>query len=201
MSLTRKLLESLDIDSNKVSTIIEAHAETVDALKEQIETAKNEAKANAEASKELEKVQAELDDLKAKGGDWQKKYEDEHNAFEAYKNELTAKEELTNKKSAYRALLQEAGITETALDKIVKLADLKGIELEDGKIKDADKLTEQIKTEWSEFIVNTQTRGARTQTPPKTDPNIKTKEEIMAIKDPSARQKAIAEHLDLFTNK
>lgn len=201
MSLTRKLLESLDIDSNKVSTIIEAHAETVDALKEQIETAKNEAKANAEASKELEKVQAELNDLKAKGGDWQKKYEDEHNAFEAYKNELTAKEELTNKKSAYRALLQEAGITETALDKIVKLADLKGIELEDGKIKDADKLTEQIKTEWSEFIVSTQTRGARTQTPPKTDPNIKTKEEIMAIKDPSARQKAIAEHLDLFTNK
>ena len=185
----------------QVSTIIEAHAETVDALKEQIETAKNEAKANAEASKELKKVQAELDDLKAKGGDWQKKYEDEHEAFEAYKNELTAKEELASKRSAYRSLLKDNGIAETAIDKIAKLADLKEIELEDGKIKDADKLAEQIKAEWSEFIVSTRVAGAKTPQPPKTDPNIKTKEEIMAIKDPSARQKAIAENLALFTNK
>ena len=46
---------------------------------------------------------------------------------------------------------------------------------ENGKIKDNDKLTESIKTEWADFITVEGTKGANVSTPPakggESDPN------------------------------
>ena len=71
--------------------------------------------------------------------------------------------------------------------------------LTEGKIKDAAKLTENIKTEWADFIVKTETKGANPATPPAhSGSGAKTKDEIMAIKDRSERRAAIAENLELF---
>lgn len=53
MSLSRKLLESLGLEADKVSTIIEAHAETVEALKAQIATYKTDAEQKAATEAEL----------------------------------------------------------------------------------------------------------------------------------------------------
>lgn len=72
------------------------------------------------------------------------------------------------------------------------------IVIEEGKIKDADKLTESIKKEWSDFITVQQTSGAQTQTPPSNTGGKLTKEEILKIKDSTQRQKAIAENMELF---
>jgi len=198
MSLTRKLLESLGLDSDKVSTIIEAHVETTDALKNQIEKLKADADALPKVTKDLADAKAELEGIKASGGDWQKKYEKEHADFESYKADLQAKEDLATKRSAYKALLKDAGVSETALDKIVKLAEVKDLELVDGKFKDAENLTKGIQEEWKEFIVKKSVQGARTQTPPGNDNNATTKEDIMKIKDAAIRQKAIQEHPELF---
>lgn len=53
------------------------------------------------------------------------------------------------------------------MNAIIKVSDIDGIELDkDGKIKDADKRTETIKTEWADFIENTVVKGANTATPP-----------------------------------
>lgn len=182
MSLSRKLLESMGLDADKVSTIIENHVETVDALKAQIATYKSDAEKYKTASDELDKVKTELEGLKSAGGDWQKKYEKEHSDFEEYKNSINAKETLANKSTAYKALLKEAGLSEKVLEKVLKTTDLSAIELEDGKVKDSDKAMEAIKTEWSEFIVKEGKEGAGTKTPPENDGKTSyTHEEIMKM--------------------
>ena len=81
MAVTRKFLKGMGLTDEQVDTIIEAHAETVDGLKEKL------AKAEADAAT-LEAVTKERDELKA-GGDFKEKYEAEHKAFDEYKKSIT----------------------------------------------------------------------------------------------------------------
>ena len=160
MAMTRNALKAMGLNEEQIGSIIEMHTETVDGLKKQISIYK------ADAEK-LPAVQKELDDLKKDGGGWQKKYEDEHTAFEAYKNDQTAKESKAAKDAAYRELLKNAGVAEKRIDAIMKITDLSGVELgEDGKIKDAEERTKTVKTEFAEFIQTKTERGAYVPDPP-----------------------------------
>ena len=165
MALTRKLLKGMGLTEEQVDTIIEAHSETVDGLKEDI----NKYKSNAE---KLPTVQRELDDLKAAGdGGYKQKYEDEKKAFEDYKTAQTAKETKQAKEKAYTEFLKSVGVSEKRIPSIIKVTDLNAVELEGDKVKDADKLTETVKTEWADFIETSNTDGANTNTPPANNPN------------------------------
>lgn len=195
MSFSRKFLAAMGIEEDKIEQIIDAHTEVTNALKEQRDSYKDDAE-------KLPSIQKELDELKAAGtGDdkYKTMYDDLKKEYDGYKAEQEAKATTEAKISAYKALLKEVGISEKRIDAITKLADLSKIELEDGKIKDADKLKENVKAEWSDFIVSTETHGATTPNPKGSESGgTKTKEEIMNIKDPSARQKAMAENPGLF---
>lgn len=197
MAITRKMLKAMGIEEEKIEQIIEAHTETVEGLKEKAEE-------NAEAVKNLAKVQKELDDAKKdieamKKDSFKVKYDAIKEEFEEYKNGIEKKETRNAKEKAYRELLKEAGINEKRIEAVLKVSDVDGVELEDGKIKDAAKLTENIKNEWADFIVKTETKGADPATPPAhSGSGAKTKDEIMAIKDRSERRAAIAENLELF---
>ena len=194
MALTRKMLKAMGIEEEKIDQIIEAHTETVDAIK----TEREAYKADAE---KLNGVQKELDDLKANGGNWQKKYEDEHSAFEAFKTAQTAKETKQAKEKAFKALAIEAGISEKRAETILKVTNLDEYELDnDGKIKNADAHKQNLQTEYSEFVETKTERGARVATPPAKSGNYsgKTKEEILAITDGQARRKAMAENPEMF---
>lgn len=194
MSLTRKMLKAMGIDEEKIDQIIEAHTETVDAIKKERDTFEGKAS-------KLDGVQKELDDLKAKGDDgYKQKYEEEHSAFENYKAEQAAKETKQSKEHAFRELLKDAGVSEKRIDAIVRISDIDAIELNDeGKIKDADERTEKIKTEWADFIPTTEVKGAKTANPPsQSSGNTMTRESIMAIKDRTERRNAIAQNIELF---
>ena len=194
MALTRKFLKALGIEDEKIDQIIEEHTTITDRMNGEI------SKYKADADK-LPDVQKELDDLKAAGdGGYKEKYEKEHKAFEDFKNEQSAKESKAAKEKAYRELLISAGVSEKRVDSVLKVSDLSKIELEDGKVKGADELTKTIKTEWADFIVNTQTKGADVHNPPanNTSGSGKTKAEIMAIRDPAVRQAEIAKNPEVF---
>ena len=198
MALTRKFLSALGIEDDKVDEIINAHTETVNALKEQ----RDGYKENAE---KLPEVQKELDDLKAaaekNGNDTYKvKYEALKEDFDNYKLEQEQKESHTQKENAYRALLQEVGISEKRIGAVLKVSDVDAIEFDaDGKVKDVEKLKSEIESEWEDFVVKTETQGAPTATPPAgSGRTYKSKDEIMAIKDTKERQTAIAENHELF---
>lgn len=198
MALTRKFLSALGIEADKVDEIITAHSETVDALKAERDKYKEDAV-------KLPDVQKELDDLKAAaekdGKDpYKVKYEAMKEEFENYKNEQTAKETKAQKTAAYKALLQECGVAEKRIEAVLRVSNIDDVKLDkDGKIRDADELKKSISEEWSDFIQTKSTKGAQTATPPQNNGNsTMTKADIMKIKDTGERQKAIAEHLNLF---
>ena len=164
MALTRKLLKGMGLTDEQVDTIIEAHTDTVDGLKEDI----NKYKGDAE---KLPDVQKELNELKAAGdGGYKQKFEDEHKAFEDYKKAQTEKETKQAKVAAYTAFLKSVGVSEKRIPSIIKVTDLNAVELEGDKVKDAEKLTESVKTEWADFIETSNTNGANTNTPPTNNP-------------------------------
>ena len=185
MALTRKMLKAMGIDEEKIETIIDAHVESVNALKQERDTYKDDADKLEGVQKELDDVQKELDDLKKNGGDWQKKYEKEHTDFEAYKADQTTKETKASKDKAYRALLKDAGVSEKRFDVILKVTNLDEIELDtDGKIKDADTLKKNIQTDYADFVETTYERGAYVATPPKRDKgSAMTREEIYKMEN------------------
>jgi hypothetical protein len=184
----------MGIEEEKIDQIIEAHTETVDSFKDKV----NDYKEKAE---KYDTVKKELDELKDGDNDWQKKYEKEHNDFEAYKNDVTAKETKRTKEHAIREFYKGVGVSEKRLDAVLKVTNLDDFELDkDGKIKDADKHAETVKTEWADFIETTTTQGASTANPPANTGKgtTETKEEIMAIKDGAVRRAEIAANPQLF---
>ena len=165
MALTRRMLKAMGISDEQVDEIIAAHTETVDALKEQRDAYKADAEALPEVQKQLEKAQADLE--AGKKDSWKVKYEAIKEEFEGFKTEQTKKESHAAKEKAYRALLQEAGVSEKRLESVLKVSDVDSVELDEkGAIKGADKITESIKSEWADFITTTETRGASTSNPP-----------------------------------
>ena len=197
MAFTRKMLKAMGIEDEKIDQIIDAHSETVDALKADRDTYKEDAA-------KLAAVQKELDELKAKGDDGYKaKYEAEKAAHDALKADIAAKETKKAKTEAYRELLKDANIDERRIATILRAEapTIDKIELDaDGKIKNAEQYTESIKSDWADFIVTQSAKGTNTATPPANGgaASTKTKEDILKIKDAGERQKAIAENPTLF---
>ena len=195
MSLTRKMLKAMGIEEEKIDQIIEAHSETVDSLKADRDSYKEDAE-------KLKDVQKELDDLKAKGDDGGKEKQDALKAeFEQYKNDVQAKETKAAKEAAYRAILKDANLSEKGIEKAIKYAEWDKIELdENGKLKGANDHIKAVREEWAEYVTTTTTTGAKTSTPPANNGGKtgKTKEEIMAIRDPAVRQAEIAKNPEAF---
>ena len=193
MALTRKLLKGMGLTEEQIDTIIEAHTDTVDGLKNDL------ARDKADAEK-LPGVQAELENLKAKGDDgWKDKHDKVKKEFDDYKREQLQKETKSAKETAYRELLKSAGISEKRIDSVLKVTDLSAVELlEDGKIKNADDLKKSIKEEWADFVVTTKQKGADTKDPPANNGGAMSRDDIFKIRDASERQAAIAANLNLF---
>ena len=197
MGFSRKMLKAMNIEEEKIEQIIDAHSETVDALKADRDAYKEDAA-------KLAAVQKELDELKAKGDDGYKaKYEAEKAAHYALKADIAAKETKKAKTDAYRELLKGANIDEKRIATILRAEapTIDKIELDaDGKIKNAEQYTESIKSDWADFIVTQSAKGTNTATPPANGgaASTKTKEDILKIKDAGERQKAIAENPTLF---
>lgn len=195
MSLTRKMLKAMGIEEEKIDQIIEAHSETVDSLKADRDSYKEDAE-------KLKDVQKELDDLKAKGDDgWKEKHDALKAEFDQYKNDVQAKETKAAKEAAYRAVLKDANLSEKGIEKAIKYAEWDKIELgEDGKLKGANDHIKAAREEWAEYVTTTTTTGAKTSNPPANNGGKtgKTKEEIMAIRDPAVRQAEIAKNPEAF---
>lgn len=163
MSLTRKFLSAMGIEADKVDEIIAAHSETVEGLKAERDQYKKDAEKLPKVQEELDTLKPQLEEFKP----YKEKYDKEHADFEAFKNDQTAKETKAKKTEAYKALLKEAGVSDKHLGAVLKVSDLDSIELDkEGKVKDSEKKLESIKTEWSDFITTTDSKGAETPKPP-----------------------------------
>ena len=197
-TLSMKFLNGLGIDEDKAELICERHREVLTEIKDERDALK-------EKAGDYDTLKTQFEELKkatanADKDPYKVKYEAIKEEFETFKNDITAKETAGKKDSAYRKLLKDAGVSEKRIDAIMRVTDLKDYELDDeGNFKDAGKYTEDIKTEWADFIQTKKVEGAKTSTPPaKSGKSTMTKEQIRAIEDPIARQKAMAENPALF---
>ena len=195
MSITRKYLKGIGLTEEQVEAVIDEYTAKVNDLQTEINTYKKD-------SETLVTVQKELDDLKKNTADYDElktKYSDEHKAFEDYKKNVEETNSLNRIKDAYKALLKAQKVDEKRIDAILKVTDLKEQKLDkDGKFENESKLVESIKEEWKDFIVTEENRGKPVENPPANSGKVKTREEIMKIKNTEERQKAIAENPELF---
>ena len=167
MALTRKLLKGMGLTDEQVDTIIEAHTDTVDGLKEQVKTYK------ADAEK-LPNVQKELDDLKAAGdGGFKEKFEKEHSDFENFKKTIQEKETKAAKESAAKAFFESKGITGNSLEIAMRgsSAEIAALDLDGEKIKDSSALDALVNGTFKALVSTTTTKGANISNPPVTTSN------------------------------
>lgn len=171
MALTRKMLKAMGIEDEKIDQIIEAHTETTESLKAERDSLKADADKVSDLQSQLDKAN---ETIKAAGTDSYKvKYEAIKEEFDNFKKDIKNKETAKAKADAYEQLLKDAGVSEKRIPAILKVTDIESVEIDsDGKLKDADKLTENIKTEWSDFIQTKGVQGADISNPPaKTETN------------------------------
>ena len=193
MSITRKMLKGMSLTEEQIDTIIEAHTETVESLKEERDKFRKDAE-------KLPSLQKELEEFKEKSGDgYEQKYNDLKKEFEDYKSEQSAIAEKAAKEAAYKEMLREAGVSDKRIASVMRVTNLADIKIDkDGKLKDYDKLMDNVKSEWSDFIEAKETKGADTKKPPSNNGGNMTKEDILKIKDTAERQQKIAENHELF---
>lgn len=165
MALTRKFLAALGIEADKIEEIIEAHTDTVNALKNERDGYKVDAE-------KLPDIQKELDDLKEaaeknKDNPYKAQYEDLKKEYDEYKADVAAKAVEARKASAYRSLLKEAGVLEKRIDSIMKVSNIGELQLdEENGLKDHDALIKTVKEEWADFIPTDGKQGAPVPKPP-----------------------------------
>lgn len=191
MAFTRATIRNLAKDSG-----VELPKELEDALVSEHLTARD-AYAEEQVKAELAKQPTE----KAGNVKDSEEYKTLKQSFDDYKAEVAAKETKAKKEAAYRAILKDANLSEKGIEKAIKYAEWDKIELEaDGKLKGASDHIKAAKEEWAEYVTTTTTTGAKTSTPPANNGGKtgKTKEEIMAIRDPAVRQAEIAKNPEAF---
>lgn len=199
----------MGIDDDKIDTIINAHTETVNGLKDEAEKYKSDAEKLQSVQKELKEAREAM--ANGDKSPYKVKYEAKveelselQKEFNDFKADIDAKAIATKKTDAYRKLLKDAGVSEKRIDAVLRVSPVDSVEFDkDGNVKGADKLTEAIKSEWADFIVDVSEQGANTPTPPDNNGGKKvlTKEEILKIQDTAERQAAWADFLENERNK
>lgn len=191
MAFTRSFLSATGLTEEQVKAVMEEHVSVVDALKAD----RDKFKADAEKAADLQK---QLEDIKG-GEDWKSKYEEEHKAYEDFRQKTAQDAEAAKVRAAYRKMLIEEKIGEKWLDRVMESTDFSGIRLDkDGNLADSDKLKDALDAKWGDVKTTVTEKGANVEKPPQTGKPTMTKEQILAIKDTTERQKAIAENLNLF---
>lgn len=140
----------MGIEEEKIDQIIDAHGETVDALKADIQETK-------ELNKKIDDLSKENEELKKIEIPKDKSEEIEKLTKEI--EEFKKKETLGVKQTAYRKLLKEAGIDEKRYNSIMKLTDFEKFEIDGETIKNKDELVTKVKEDYSDFIIEVDTEA------------------------------------------
>lgn len=181
----RKILENAETSNDdKAKAILDALHEETDALRDELDTEKNA------------RVAAEKERDAANSGK-----QTAEQALTDYKTHQTKKDAHAAKEAKFREQLKAAGVLEKYFDRIVRLSgeDIDKMELDSkGNVKNADKLAESLKTDWSDYVGSTTTKGAQVDNPPANTGSKMTKEQIINIKDATERQAAIAANPEAF---
>ena len=176
MSLTRKMLKALGLEEDKIEQVIDAHTETVDALKGQLAALQEDAQSLAVVTSERDALKAKITDLETKAPDAAKVQAD----YDAFKAQVAAEKETAQKAALFQRALNAAGVTrESAQKALLKVVDLTSVKLTDeGKLDGTDALIAPLKTDYADFFATTQQGGVPPVNPPTGGKTSVTKEQL-----------------------
>lgn len=205
-SQIKEILSKAGVSAENMDTAIEeiitGHNATVDALKDDIAELKANNQGYTDMKSKFDAQSTELENVKqqlAEMEDYKGKFETVKKEYDDYKSDVDGKEKKAKSDIAFKEWLKGQGYSEKGASKIVKYGGFVPEFDKDGNIKNAEKLTESVNSEWSEYKETVHTEGAKTATPPTmSGKSTITKEEIMNIKNTAERQKKISENRELF---
>lgn len=149
----------MGLTDEQIESVIDAHTETVDALKSERDKYKTDAEELSNAQKELDKIKS--------GTDWKAEHDKLKKEFDDYKADVDSKETLNKVKAAYRKLLDDKKIGKEDGDLIMLGTDFNGKKLKnDGTLDNAESLIKEIESKYARYIPTTDTRGQKVDTPP-----------------------------------
>lgn len=164
MAFTRKRLEALGLDAEKIDIIMGDHVEVVDGIKADRDKYKAEADKLTEVQASLDKAKKQVEDLQKAGGDAAKVQAE----YDAYKKKVEAEKANAGKREALHKLLGECGIKrDSFLRAVEKDFDVSALELDEkGQIKTADDIRARVDKDFADFKSTTDDRGTGGKNPP-----------------------------------
>jgi hypothetical protein len=175
MALTRKLLKSFGLEESVIESIIEAHGETVEALKRERDGYKTTADTAEAVAKERDEYKTKLE----KAGDAAKVQAD----FDAYKQKVEQDKQRAGKVTALDALFESGGVKRKAFrDALLKVWDVDALEQDaTGALKDADAIREKLKNDYPDFLAVEDDKGIPPTAPPAGGGKAYTRDELKGM--------------------
>ena len=208
MALTRPTLKeilskagvSAENMDDAIKEIIAGHTATVDALKERLDAVEKNVETVEKLKADADKYKTELEEAKktiADGEKYKNDYDTLKAEYDGYKADVETKAAKAESDRAFTAWLKEQGYSEKGAAKIVKYGGFTPEFNKDGTIKNADKLSESVSTEWSEYKAKEHVEGAKTVIPPANTggQSGKTWNDIDKIENTEQRQAAMLENI------
>lgn len=162
--LTRKFLQALGIEGDKIDEIISAHQSTL----EDVKTERDGYKAKLSEididgiTKQRDELQQKLDAIEKDGTEAERKAKEE---LETFKKQIDAEKELAGKRKAAIEELEKAGANPKFIDRMLKGSDLTTFDE-----KDPSKFVETFKDEWGDTFGTLKNDGADVGNPPPAKP-------------------------------
>ena len=138
MSLTRNLLKEMHLEEAQIEQIIQAHAETVTALKAEIASANDD---RALLLEQLSEMSLQAQDAKAI-----------QEAFDRYKAETQAAATQEDLQRVIREGLLKAGANEKAVLLLSREIDPAQLQTEDGQYVNLDELIQSVRDKYAAFF-------------------------------------------------
>ena len=175
MALTRKMLKAMGLEESVIDSIIDAHSETVEALKKQRDDAQAEAGKVEDLTRQLNEANTKL----STAGDAAKVQAD----FDAFRQQVENEKREAAETADVLAICKDAGITrDSFLRAVGRDFDRSKIQRgEDGAISNRDALVEYVRKDFADFGSTTVEHGAPPVTPPSGGNKTYTRAEIQAM--------------------
>lgn len=159
MALTRSMLKAMGLTEEQVTSIIEGHTDSINALTKE----RDDARASAAKIEDLTRERDEYKSKAEKAGDAAKVQAD----FDAYKAQIEGEKTNAAKTAAVRAALRSAGVNRDEFaDLLMGKVDLAKVELDGDKLKDSASLIDPLKTSYSGCFGEVKEQGTDKTTPP-----------------------------------
>ena len=177
MALTRSLLRELNLEDSVIEQIIQAHSETVTALKAEIDAARADASALTEVTAERDMLLEQVALLSVQQADAQQLQAE----FEAWKAREQQSVTDAEKQQLIRQALLDAGANEKAVALLAREIDPESLVIVGGALQNAEEIIAPVREKYAAFFAKPVRLPASVIQPPASLHGALTRQDVAAM--------------------